>query len=141
MGIVSSVNDCQEYAISQNSSVFGVQNSKDCYIGNSINDALKYSEATNCSNMGGPLANQIYSIEGIPQPTYKYLNCYNDDSKVHAVPDLLGTVKNIYDCEVLAKIKLIHYMHYKMVDNVMGQIILLKHNNMEYKMISQNVLH
>jgi len=105
MGIVSSVNDCQEYAISQNSSVFGVQNSKDCYIGNSINDALKYSEATNCSNMGGPLANQIYSIEGIPQPTYKYLNCYNDDSKVHAVPDLLGTVKNIYDCEVLAKNK------------------------------------
>lgn len=108
MGTVSSVNDCQEYAISKNSPLFGVQNSSengaDCYLGNNINDALQYGEANNCPSMGGPLTNQIYSTQGIPEQTFEYVGCYKDVN-TDALPDKLGNVRNPYDCEVLAKTK------------------------------------
>ena len=118
IGKVSSVNDCQEFAISQNSPLFGVQNSSengaDCYLGNNINDALQYSEANNCPTMGGPLTNQIYSTQGIPEETFEYAKCYKDVN-TDALPDKLGNVRNIYDCEVLAKNKA--YITYGLQNN------------------------
>lgn len=51
---------CQQYAIENNASVFGLQYYGQCFIGNDINQAQEYGPASNCPSMGGAWTNQVY---------------------------------------------------------------------------------
>jgi hypothetical protein len=52
---------CQQYAIENNASIFGLQYYGQCFIGNNINQAKEYGPASNCPSMGGAWTNQVYS--------------------------------------------------------------------------------
>ncbi|NCA22378.1 MAG: hypothetical protein EBS86_14735, partial [Crocinitomicaceae bacterium] len=104
VGNVSNKDECQDYAISNNVDLYGVQYYGQCFIGNDISKAIRYGATSNCPDMGGSWTNQIYSSVPIPKPTYNYLGCYNDTGN-RAISELMGNVGSVYDCEQLAKKK------------------------------------
>jgi hypothetical protein len=66
MGNVSSHEKCKEIALSNNSNIYGVQNNGQCFIGNDINNAMKYGETGNCAALGGAWTNQVYTNISLP---------------------------------------------------------------------------
>ena len=52
---------CQQYAIQNNASIFGLQDYGQCFIGNNMTQATEYGPASNCPSMGGAWTNQVYS--------------------------------------------------------------------------------
>jgi hypothetical protein len=104
VGNVNNKEECQDYAISNNSALYGVQYYGQCFIGNDISKATQYGATSNCPDMGGGWTNQIYSTVPMPKPTYNYLGCYNDTGN-RAIADQMSIVSSVYDCEQLAKQK------------------------------------
>jgi hypothetical protein len=104
VGNVNSKDECEDYAISNNAALYGVQYYGQCFIGNDISKAAQYGATSNCPDMGGSWTNQIYSTVDIPKPTYNYLGCYNDTGN-RAIADQMSIVSSVYDCEQLAKQK------------------------------------
>ena len=99
---ISNPQECQELAISKNAALYGVQDGGQCFIGNDINQAIKYGQTSNCPTMGGAWTNQLYSTIPIPKPTYNYVGCYNDTEN-RAIANQMNNVNSVYDCEQLAK--------------------------------------
>jgi len=66
MGNVSSHEKCKEIALSNNSNIYGVQSNGQCFIGNDINNAMKYGETGNCPALGGAWTNQVYTNISLP---------------------------------------------------------------------------
>jgi len=104
VGNVNNQQECQDYAISNNASLYGLQYYGQCFIGNDINKAIQYGGTTGCPDMGSSWTNQIYSTVPVPKPTYNYVGCYNDTGD-RAIPDQMAIVGSVYDCEQLAKQK------------------------------------
>lgn len=104
---VSSVKDCENIARENNAPLFGVQYYGQCFIGDDLDSAMKYGQATNCPSLGGAWNNQVYSTikpgkvdPNMPKTAgpYKYHGCYNDTSN-RAIPNYVGNVQNVEDCE------------------------------------------
>jgi hypothetical protein len=104
IGHVINAQECQDYALANNSALYGIQNYGQCFIGNDLSSAIQYGPADNCPPLGGSYTNQVYSTVSLPQPTYNYVGCYNDTSN-RAIPDQMNIVKSVYDCETQAKAK------------------------------------
>jgi hypothetical protein len=61
VGNIPNEQGCQELAIQNNASIFGLQDYGQCFIGNNMTQATEYGPASNCPSMGGPWTNQVYS--------------------------------------------------------------------------------
>ena len=102
VGNVNNQQECQDYAISNNAALYGVQDYGQCFIGNDINQAIQYGSTSNCPDMGGAWTNQLYSTVPIPKITYNYVGCYKDSGN-RAIANQMNNVTSIYYCEQLAK--------------------------------------
>jgi predicted nucleic acid-binding Zn ribbon protein len=71
---VSSINDCQQIALSKNQNVFGLQNGNQCFTGENIQASYQYGSnfsksACGGGNMGGSWTNQVYALTNpLPPP-------------------------------------------------------------------------
>ena len=57
---VTSIIDCQNIALSNNSSIFGLQDGGQCWYGSSLNSAQQYGPTSGCAELGGFNTNQLY---------------------------------------------------------------------------------
>jgi len=79
VGMVTTTDQCKEFAISNKATLYGVQYGGQCFVGTDITSAVKYGKTSNCPPLGGAWNNQIYSVNA---PTYKLWSSLNiTDSK------------------------------------------------------------
>ena len=108
IGKVTSPDQCAQLTINKGDTVFGIQNNGECRSGIDLTSAKKYGSRNNCSTLGGPFINQVYTINPV-QPTtfgnYNYKGCYNDKSDKsnnRAIPNNRGQVTSTQQCGNIA---------------------------------------